>query len=219
MNKLIALSSLVIIFVALSCNVENDKVEEASRLKYEMENRKLKKIDEVDIMNEAMKKGNEIVKRAGDSLKFHLQTAIAKGGFEEALHYCNLEALPLTNKLSNQYYAQISRLSFKNRNPANYPKTDMEKQLLEAYQYNFENQIESSPNVQILDTSILYAAPIVAGQFCLNCHGAPDENIAKPQLETINKLYPNDKAIGYKEGELRGMWSVYFNKQEFIKNL
>jgi hypothetical protein len=37
---------------------------------------------------------------------------------------------------------------------------------------------------------------------CLKCHG---ESIS-PEINTmIQKQYPNDKAIGFKEGELRGV--------------
>ena len=40
---------------------------------------------------------------------------------------------------------------------------------------------------------------------CLTCHGS---NI-KPELAAkINSLYPEDKATGYKAGELRGAFTI-----------
>jgi hypothetical protein len=37
------------------------------------------------------------------------------------------------------------------------------------------------------------------------CHGS---NIASPIAAKINKLYPNDKATGFKLGDLRGAFSI-----------
>ncbi len=40
-------------------------------------------------------------------------------------------------------------------------------------------------------------------QPCLACHGAAD-TIAPEVAEKIHMLYPDDKATGYVEGQLRG---------------
>jgi hypothetical protein len=45
---------------------------------------------------------------------------------------------------------------------------------------------------------------------CLACHGDPQKDIQPAVLQTISKLYPDDKAIGYKEGDLRGAWHIIF---------
>lgn len=47
---------------------------------------------------------------------------------------------------------------------------------------------------------------------CLQCHGKPDEDIQKPTFKKIVNLYPKDKAIGYGINEVRGIWSITFNK-------
>ena len=70
------------------------------------------------------------------------------------------------------------------------------------------------PKPQIVknpDTSTTLFAPIViSNPLCLQCHGAPDQDIAPATLTAIRKLYPDDKATGYKAGELRGLWSITF---------
>jgi hypothetical protein len=44
-------------------------------------------------------------------------------------------------------------------------------------------------------------------EFCLRCHGDPAG--MKPELKgTIAKLYPDDAAVGFKAGDLRGAFSV-----------
>jgi hypothetical protein len=43
---------------------------------------------------------------------------------------------------------------------------------------------------------------------CLNCHGKP-ENLAPEVKEMLAHLYPEDKAVGYELGDLRGAFSVH----------
>ena len=43
------------------------------------------------------------------------------------------------------------------------------------------------------------------GGLCLQCHG---EAIAPPVAEKISALYPDDKATGFREGDIRGAFVV-----------
>ena len=54
---------------------------------------------------------------------------------------------------------------------------------------------------------------------CLNCHGEPGKEINESTLEKINSLYPEDKAIDFKVGDLRGMWSIEMPKKEVVKDI
>jgi hypothetical protein len=42
---------------------------------------------------------------------------------------------------------------------------------------------------------------------CVVCHGSP-EQIAEPLREQLKALYPHDRAVGYKPGDLRGAVSI-----------
>ena len=55
--------------------------------------------------------------------------------------------------------------------------------------------------------------PIVTKAMCLQCHGKKDINISSTTYATIRKLYPSDKAIGYGENELRGLWAIEMVKK------
>ena len=56
-----------------------------------------------------------------------------------------------------------------------------------------------------------FLAPIVLGNpLCLQCHGTPGKDIAPETLAAIQKLYPDDKATGFKLGDLRGLWRITF---------
>jgi hypothetical protein len=58
-----------------------------------------------------------------------------------------------------------------------------------------------------------YYKPIVINnEACLKCHGGLDVN--SPLAKAIKTTYPEDKAIGYKMGDLRGMVVVTFPKDK-----
>ena len=46
---------------------------------------------------------------------------------------------------------------------------------------------------------------IPTGGLCLQCHGTA---IAPKLAEKLSELYPEDKATGYSEGEIRGAFVV-----------
>ena len=49
---------------------------------------------------------------------------------------------------------------------------------------------------------------------CLQCHGVPGVEINDGTLEQIQRLYPDDKAVGYSANQLRGIWVIEMDKQE-----
>jgi hypothetical protein len=113
----------------------------------------------------------------------------------------------------------IRRVSHMYRNPEDAPN-EMEDQLLNAYAYSLEQNEDPGDNIQMLENGkILYTKPIVIQTpLCLYCHGDKDM-IAADTKARINKLYPDDKATGFKEGDLRGMWSIELDKKEIIKSM
>ena len=58
----------------------------------------------------------------------------------------------------------------------------------------------------------MYYKPIKTGMpTCLKCHGSSAE-IESKTLALINEKYPDDKAVGYSQGDLRGMWKIKFSE-------
>ena len=47
---------------------------------------------------------------------------------------------------------------------------------------------------------------------CLKCHGKIGETLNEDDYTIIKKIYPDDKAIGYDNENLRGIWSIQFEK-------
>ena len=55
-----------------------------------------------------------------------------------------------------------------------------------------------------------FYAPILLQQKCLTCHGIIGEDITFKTDSIIKSIYQNDVATGFKEGDLRGIWSITF---------
>jgi hypothetical protein len=47
----------------------------------------------------------------------------------------------------------------------------------------------------------------------MNCHGIPEEEIRPGVLRLIRETYPEDEAVGYRSGQLRGLWKISFGTQ------
>jgi hypothetical protein len=52
-----------------------------------------------------------------------------------------------------------------------------------------------------------YVKPILVQAECLNCHGSANK-IMPEVKQLISQAYPDDKAVGYKIGDLRGVVSL-----------
>ena len=154
--------------------------------------------------------GDQIAGNLVKELQSELKAAIKDGGFEKAVNVCNLRAAPITEIAANATYrkVEIKRTTNKYRNPLNAP--DKFEKVALSY---FEGLIaagEPLPKyyIQKIEASgsqiFNYYKPMKVGNKCLICHG--DKASIKPDLlSSISKLYPEDKAIGYKENEFRGL--------------
>lgn len=202
--------SLVTLF---ACD-PNEKVK-APGLREAVENRKIKQIHEPEILERAKRMGEEFAVIAEKTLGKALKSTIQEKGVAEAIGFCNVNVFPLLRNLQDTNNIIIRRVSFKNRNPNNKP-TEFEAQLLDAYHYNVENNIELTANVQKNGDDYYYVKPIFMQDLCLNCHGIPIENITAENFDKIRELYPEGKATGYKTGDLRGMWSIKIPKKEVV---
>lgn len=212
--------SILTISLLAACDTGSQRRINQDALREEMRNREPKKLSEAQITAEAYRRGNLIAEAAQASLLNQLKKHIKNGGVPAAIEYCQVQALPLTDSLSNQYGATLRRSSLNLRNPANAPQ-DLEKQLLEAYQYNHENNLPLEDNVQRLgQEAFLFTKPILIGSpLCLNCHGKAGEEIGAKALNLLDSLYPADKARGYAIGDLRGMWSIRLQRKAVVNAL
>lgn len=154
--------------------------------------------------------GKEVSKNTAAVLSETLTSKMKSGGIAEAVNFCNMNALPITKEMSEKHHVSIKRTSLKTRNTSNKP-TDNEVAILEKYQKKLDKGNRAKPIVKrYSDGSVHYYAPIFIEKKCLICHGVLDQELSRVADSIIKSRYPNDLATGFKDGDLRGMWSISF---------
>ena len=150
--------------------------------------------------------GDSVTTAAQQYLLKNVASAIQDSGTVYAINFCNSNAVAFTDQFSGGKIKSIQRLTNKERNPDNALRSEQDKLIFENFSY------ENRDTVIKVDKEIIYYKPIkIAVPSCLNCHGNASD--IKPEvLQAIALKYPNDKALYYKEGDLRGMWKVSFAK-------
>ncbi|HSP82517.1 MAG TPA: DUF3365 domain-containing protein [Gillisia sp.] len=157
-------------------------------------------------------KGNEISQATFKALSEKLTEQMKLGGPALAIPFCNIEAMPLTRELSEEYDVTIKRTSDKLRNQENKPTT-RELEIINIYHKLISEERELTPIVEVDNNNKKhYYAPILLKTNCLTCHGNVPEFVSVKTDSIIKSLYPFDMAIGYKDGDLRGIWSIEFEK-------
>jgi hypothetical protein len=177
--------------------------------------------DEKAIELTALDLGNQISIQAQQTLGKQLTLAMAEGGPVHAVSFCNTAAYPILDTLQTIVPTSIKRASLNVRNPGDAP-TEMEQRVLETFTLEIEASIENpGPRIIALpDNRLIYLKPIILNNpICLNCHGKAGTEISDETYALIRQLYPNDNAINHRMGDLRGAWSITFNKADIIEYL
>ncbi len=156
--------------------------------------------------------GQNLALSTKSALGKNLITALSEKGAAGAVEFCNTRAIPITDSMSTALNAKIKRVSDKPRNAANNANED-ELAYIAAWKSAQAKGEKHPPMMQEKNGKMLGYYPIVANQMCLQCHGKPNVDIDIETLDVINKLYPEDKAVGYSDLDLRGIFVVEMNKQ------
>ena len=144
------------------------------------------------------------------ALKSELVAAMQSGGPIEAIDVCNTRAVLISEEVSLEQGMTLSRVSQKNRNPDNAPN-EWQAVVLESFEAR--KLAGETPATlawhEVADTGtgkeFRFMKAIPTGAVCLACHG---ETLAPPVAEKLAELYPEDKATGYSEGDIRGAFVV-----------
>lgn len=158
--------------------------------------------------------GDDLVGETKRKISTTLLEAMEKGGVKYAAQFCNLVAYPIVDSMSKVHNAKIRRVSDKPRNPKD-AMDEEEKKVFALFVEKFKQKdAEVKPVLmQYSDGSVGYYTPIkISMPVCLKCHGEVGKDVREEDYAEIKKLYPDDKAVGYKEGDLRGMFSIRFVK-------
>ncbi|WP_422360841.1 hypothetical protein [Reichenbachiella sp.] len=172
------LLSLAVLFT-IACHQQNkNKVSPAELMK----SREIRKVSEAEILKKGGEIGHEILE---------LVQAISATNLMKDSALCEISEWRDLDSLESAYQVEIQKVNVEF--PTN---SELDLQLLSAYQYNLENNLDPTPSVQKLDAqSVLYAYPIDASsniyKYCLDSvqrKQAEMWSIKIPIKEIINRL-------------------------------
>ncbi|MEN8170770.1 MAG: DUF3365 domain-containing protein [Pseudomonadota bacterium] len=155
-----------------------------------------------------------VVKEFFGQLKGELGKSMKASGPVATIEVCSKSAPSIAKALSEKHGMKVARTSLKTRNSANAPDT-WEKTVLKK----FEERLAAGENpanmahFEIIEESgkknfrfmKAIGMPPLAKMPCLKCHG---ENIDPKITAKLDELYPEDKARGYKVGQIRGAFTI-----------
>ena len=132
-------------------------------------------------------------------LSSRLMDALSTSGPANAIGVCQVEAKSIATEVGKEAGVQIGRTGVRLRNTSNQPPA-WAKELVAAR--------SNEPVFAELSNGHASALlPIKLQSQCLMCHG-PKEQLIPEVKEQLAKLYPEDSATGFSEGELRGWFWV-----------
>jgi len=157
--------------------------------------------------------GQEMAMKTKAVLGMYLLSAIKDRGTEGAVEFCSTRALQITDSMSQVLGIRIKRVSDQNRNPVNIPENEALSYIQKMKAAIAEKE---SPKPGFSETTEVYTGyyPILTDKLCIQCHGEKNTDIKAPTLSIINRLYPEDKATGFKLNDLRGIWVVEMKKKK-----
>jgi hypothetical protein len=141
----------------------------------------------------------------GQGLMGKVKQTMQTHGIYHTTNFCQAVAQSLTiaaERDLDEGFA-IKRTTFQYRNPANAPD-DYEARALEYFQQRAQQGSLPADYVQHIGDEYRYYKPLKMQEMCLRCHGDPAQ-MDPAVLQRLQELYPEDKALGYAEGDFRGV--------------
>lgn len=160
----------------------------------------------------AVQRGKAVVAETFSLLSSNLQSAIQQGGISNALPFCSLAASPLTAGMAGKHGVSIRRVTHKPRNTAG-QADPVELTVLQQFEDALRTTTATNPPAPLVtnltaNTATFFAPIVLNHELCLKCHGEPGKDITPEHIAVIQRLYPQDRATGFKLGDLRGAWRI-----------
>ena len=142
-------------------------------------------------------------------LQAALKSALASGGPAAAIEVCAQAAPAIAGRLSAESGAQVRRTALRPRNPAAKPDA-FERETMTAWR---AQPLDAAGRPMVRSAAVTtngvpayrWMRAIPTQGMCLACHG---EAIEPDVAAAIAARYPDDKATGFREGQLRGALSI-----------
>lgn len=163
--------------------------------------------------DEALARARESADALTRDLMGHLTRELSEGGPGRAIQTCSRIAQEIAERHSVdpvQGQIRLRRVSRKVRNPADEPTAYEMEQLEHLAELHRHGDLPEE-TVEVVERggerTLHYLRPITVQPMCLQCHGDP-ETFAPEVHRILAELYPDDQAVGYEVGDLRGAISL-----------
>lgn len=152
----------------------------------------------------------KLIKSFAHRLKSELVGAIKAGGPESAIPVCNTAAPAITQEKAAEKGWSVGRTALRLRNKANAPDA-WERAVLMQFQQKIEKGADAAKLEHYETTTqkgkrvFRYMKAIPTQKPCLTCHGP---KVGDALRKKITEVYPQDQAVGFALGELRGAFTI-----------
>jgi hypothetical protein len=149
-----------------------------------------------------------IVVSMQDAVLRELTDALSRGGPASAIGFCHLDATFLSQRIGKEEGIAVGRTSDRLRNPTNAPRP-WAAPLVTG---NAGRQAKAVDGFVVdLGDRVGVLRPIAERPMCAGCHG-PADKLSPGVLRVLADRYPLDRAVGFRDGEIRGWFWVEMPK-------
>ena len=155
-------------------------------------------------LKDPISRADLIVASLQDALPRELTHALEQGGPEFAIQSCHIDVVGAIRRVERRPGTAAGRTSDRLRNPANAPRP-WAAPLVRGNAGRPAREIDGF--AVDLGNAVGVLRPIVEQPMCASCHG-PAEKIAPAVAAALKQHYPDDRAIGFINREIRGWFWV-----------
>lgn len=185
--------SLLVFLLTLTLPAFSTESQEPEHLKY---------------LEQSKKTAQAFMQTLGGALKKQLEL----GGAESAIGVCKQVAPALASEYSSDGRT-VKRVSLKARNIVQGTPDTWERSVLEGFDRQQNKPIGEMEVAQVMSDSdgrwFRFMKAIPTQPMCLQCHGQPAD-ISAGVRQLLLQEYPQDKAVGYSSGQVRGAISIKY---------
>ena len=139
-------------------------------------------------------------------LQAELLAAMKDSGAGAAIGPCLITAPALAKSFSSLGGWQVRRTALRLRNPRNAPD-QIEERALAVLEEDSANEFTTWTSDTANHMQLRYLSAIRLRATCVGCHGEPSR-LSESVKGALRELYPDDRATGFKPGDLRGAFSI-----------
>ena len=159
-------------------------------------------------LRDSISRADLVVVSLQEALLRELTSALEQGGPVFAVQSCHIDVAGAIRRVERRPGIAAGRTSHRLRRPANAPRA-WAAPLVRANAGRPARDMDGF--VVDLGTAVGVLRPIVERPMCASCHG-PADKIAPGVAAALKARYPDDRATGFVNGEIRGWYWIELSK-------